>query len=91
MVTSDIASGFGIAGRGYLRVGYAADVNIIDLESVKPTMPKHVADLPGGAMRIRQGANGIRATIVNGVATLLDGQSTGARPGELLRRHSRSL
>jgi len=87
LVTSDVAAAFGIQRRGELKAGYAADLNVIDLETVGPKMPQHVSDLPGGAMRITQQATGIRATVVNGVPTLLNGEPTGAHPGALLRRN----
>ena len=42
-------------------------------------------DLPGGARRLLQRADGYRATIVSGQTILKDGESTGARPGRLIR------
>ena len=42
-------------------------------------------DLPSGARRLLQKADGYRATIVSGEVILRDGESTGARPGRLLR------
>jgi N-acyl-D-amino-acid deacylase len=43
------------------------------------------ADLPGGARRLVQKAEGIVATVVNGEVTLEDGKPTGRTPGILLR------
>jgi N-acyl-D-aspartate/D-glutamate deacylase len=44
-----------------------------------------VHDLPGGAPRLIQHADGIRLVVVNGEVVLEDGAHTGARPGSLLR------
>jgi N-acyl-D-amino-acid deacylase len=54
-------------------------------------MPTVETDLPGGARRLVQKAEGIAATIVNGVVTLEDGRSTGATPGVLLRGQGRGV
>ena len=48
-------------------------------------MPTVEADLPGGARRLVQKAEGIAATIVNGEVTFEHGQPTGRLPGALLR------
>ena len=48
-------------------------------------MPTVEADLPGGARRLVQKAEGIAATIVNGEVTLENGEPTGRLPGALLR------
>jgi N-acyl-D-amino-acid deacylase len=69
-----------------LAPGYAADVTIFDPETVAPLMPKVVYDLPGGARRYQQRAEGYVATIVNGQVFTRDGEATEARPGRLLRR-----
>jgi N-acyl-D-aspartate/D-glutamate deacylase len=48
-------------------------------------MPTIESDLPGGARRLVQKAEGIRATIVNGTVTLENGQSTGQFAGEVIK------
>jgi N-acyl-D-aspartate/D-glutamate deacylase len=48
-------------------------------------MPTVETDLPGGARRLVQKAEGIAAVVVNGQVTLEQGEPTGAVPGELLR------
>ena len=48
-------------------------------------MPTVQTDLPGGARRLVQKAEGIAATVVNGEVTLENGETTGATPGVLLR------
>ena len=42
-------------------------------------------DLPGGARRLIQRADGYRPTFVAGEETMHDGEETGARPGQLVR------
>jgi N-acyl-D-aspartate/D-glutamate deacylase len=81
----DNASAWGLADRGLLREGYRADLVLFDAARVKPSMPTVEMDLPGGARRLVQKAEGIAATIVNGEVTLEHGESTGRLPGVLLR------
>jgi len=81
----DNASAWGLVDRGLLREGYRADLVLFDAERVKPAMPTVETDLPGGARRLVQKAEGIAATIVNGEVTLDHGQPTGRLPGALLR------
>ena len=50
-----------------------------------PRRPHMVHDLPGGARRFVQEADGYVATVVAGQVTLIEGQDTGARPGALVR------
>ena len=93
MVTFDNASAFELPDRGLLRPGYRADVVVFDEATIKPRLPTVESDLPGGSRRLVQKADGIAATVVNGTTTLLDGESTGCYPGEVLRgnRSSRDL
>lgn len=58
---------------------------LFDEQRVKPAMPTVETDLPGGARRLVQKAEGIAATVVNGEVTLENGQATGRVPGRLLR------
>jgi N-acyl-D-amino-acid deacylase len=81
----DNASAWDITDRGLLRAGYRADLVLFDEARVKPAMPTVEADLPGGARRLVQKAEGIAATIVNGEVTLEHGKPTGRLPGALLR------
>ena len=85
MLTFDIASAFELPGRGLVRLGYAADLVLLDEARVKPRLPTVEHDLPGGARRLVQKADGIEATIVNGVLTLEGGVPTGAHGGQVLR------
>ena len=76
------AAFLGIPERGVLREGWAADLVVIDLEALALA-----CDLPGGAPRLYQGAQGYRAVLVNGVTTLQDDQLMGQLPGSPLRGH----
>jgi len=42
-------------------------------------------DLPGGARRLVQKAEGIAATVVNGRITLRDGKATGVHSGQVIK------
>jgi len=84
-LTFDNASAWELNGRGLVRTGYRADLVLFDEARVKPAMPTVETDLPGGARRLVQKAEGIAAVVVNGQVTLEQGESTGAVPGELLR------
>ena len=85
MVTFDNASAFELNDLGLLRPGYRADLVVFDEAAIKPKLPTVEADLPGGSRRLVQKAEGIDATVVNGVPTFLDGESTGHYPGQLLK------
>jgi len=90
MMSSAPAEAWGFRDRGELRVGFAADINIFDPDVVAPELPMIAHDLPAGARRIVQKSKGFLATVVGGVVTMQEGQSTGATPGRLLRGQRRS-
>ena len=81
----DTAEAVGLNDRGILAPGYRADINIVDLKKMQLRKPEVHFDLPAGGRRLMQYADGYVATIVNGVPIYLDGESTGARPGRLVR------
>lgn len=85
-ITSGPARVLGLRDRGTLAVGMKADINVFDPETVSELAPELVRDFPGGAPRYIQRAKGYRATIVNGVVSLEDGERVGDRAGRLLRR-----
>jgi N-acyl-D-aspartate/D-glutamate deacylase len=92
-LTFDSASIFGLYDRGLLRPGMAADITIFDPDTVRPLPLEVVHDFPTGAKRIKEPAQGIMATVVNGEVLLEDGKHTGALPGRVLRNshyHARS-
>ena len=84
-ITSETASLYGLGDRGVLRPGARADLNIIDFERLQLHRPELVHDLPAGAGRLIQRADGYVSTIVNGIETMSAGEETGARPGALIR------
>ena len=85
MLTFDNASAWELPDRGLVRRGWAADLVLFDEARVKPRLPTVETDLPGGARRLVQKADGIAATVVNGVVTLENGEATGETPGALLK------
>lgn len=85
MITSVPARRWGFTGRGVLREGAVADINVIDPDTVGPRQPELVYDLPGGARRVIQDSTGIKATVVGGTAIRRDGVATGQTPGRLIR------
>jgi N-acyl-D-aspartate/D-glutamate deacylase len=84
-ITLDIASFWGLKGRGWLHEGYHADIVVFDLETIAPSLPVLFHDLPSGAARIKQKTDGIKATIVNGQVLMRNNEHTGAYPGQVLR------
>jgi len=84
-MTAEPAEFLGLAGRGRLEVGAHADIAVIDLDELE-YMPQELAPgLIGGEPHFTRAAKGICATIVEGIATQIDGELTGARPGGLLQ------
>jgi N-acyl-D-aspartate/D-glutamate deacylase len=85
-MTSDPADFYGIADRGRLAPGLAADIAIFDQAAVGCEMrPERIHDLPGGGKRMVKRSRGIEYTIVNGVVTWEQGRLTGASAGKVLR------
>ena len=84
-LTSDTADLFGVRGRGVLRLGAYADVNVIDLEAMRLPQPEYVHDFPRGAGRYIQKSTGYDATVVNGTVFMQNGEHTGELTGRLLR------
>jgi len=75
----------GIADRGILREGAAADLVVFDPSRLRCTPTRLVHDFPGGAGRYVVGAEGYVATVVNGEIVFDQGRYTGALPGHVLR------
>jgi N-acyl-D-aspartate/D-glutamate deacylase len=84
-LTFDNASAWDLNDRGLVRTGYKADLVLFDEGHVKPAMPTVETDLPGGARRLVQKADGIAAIVVNGEVTIEKGEATGRVPGTLVR------
>jgi len=77
-MTGLTAKTFGLAGRGVLKEGFAADLVLFDAQEVDEaaTFAKPI-----------QAAKGIDTVIVNGAAVWRHGRPTGARPGRVLARN----
>jgi N-acyl-D-amino-acid deacylase len=84
-LTFESASAFGIHDRGMLRPGLAADIVVIDPATVRAGKETVVHDFPAGGWRIKEEAEGVHYTIVNGQVLLEDGEHTGALPGRVIR------
>jgi N-acyl-D-aspartate/D-glutamate deacylase len=88
-LTSQPAELFGLADRGRLATGYAADVTVFDPATVGCSPLRRVYDLPAGADRLVSDATGIHAVVVNGVLLREDGEDRvapdGSLPGRVLR------
>jgi len=84
-LTHDNAAAWELDGRGMVREGYKADLVLFDADRIRPSLPTVEKDLPGGARRLVQKAEGIKATIVNGAVAFEDGEATGAYRGQVLK------
>ena len=84
-LTFESASTFGLYDRGLLRPGMVADIVIFDPDTVKPLPLEVLHDFPTGAKRIKEPAQGIHMTIVNGQVLMEDGKHSGNLPGRVLR------
>ena len=85
LMTSRPARFYGLADRGELRVGAAADICVVDPNELAVGAVRVVHDLPGGAPRLYQGARGYRAVFVAGQCTIANDEPTDARPGTVLQ------
>jgi N-acyl-D-aspartate/D-glutamate deacylase len=63
----------------------AADIVIFDPETVNSVGEDVVHDFPNNGWRIREQAEGIYCTIVNGQVLLEGGRHVGSYPGRVLR------
>ena len=84
-ITYNTATMWGLHDRGLLREGMAADLVVFDPQTIGARMPDVVHDLPAGAKRLKQTADGILNTVVNGEILLSNNEHCGAVPGRLLR------
>ena len=84
-LTYDNAVAWELNDRGLVREGYAADLVLFEEDRIRPQLPTVERDLPGGARRLVQKADGIRATIVNGVVAFDSGVATGTNAGTVLK------
>ena len=77
----------GFHDRGLVAEGGAADLMIFDADRVGPDRKTITHDFPGGEPRWSSRPRGFKATIVNGVPIVLDGELTDdcGLPGQVLR------
>jgi N-acyl-D-aspartate/D-glutamate deacylase len=85
MQTSETARQVGLLDRGIIRVGYKADLNIIDFDNLTLHAPHVVNDLPAGGKRLMQKATGYSETIISGKIAFREGVPTGELNGRLVR------
>lgn len=84
-LTFEVASVYGLEGRGLLRPGFAADLSIFDPSTVNAHEPEWAEDYPAGTKRLIQRSEGMCYTIVNGRVIYEDGRLGGELPGQILR------
>ncbi len=84
-LTHDNAVAWELNDRGLLREGCKADVIVFEEDRIRPCLPTVEKDLPGGARRLVQKAEGIRTTIVNGAVAFEGTEATDSRAGEVLK------
>lgn len=85
-LTAEPAQVFGLADRGLLAPGRAADIAVFDPATVAPGPLRRIVDFPADGERlVADRPTGMAHVFVNGVPVRLDGVPTGARPGTVLR------
>jgi len=89
-LTAELADLYGLADRGRVVPGSAADLVVFDLAAVDPGPLRRVRDLPGDEERLVADApRGIDHVLVNGTAITRNGESLvgsmRGRPGQILR------
>jgi N-acyl-D-aspartate/D-glutamate deacylase len=89
-LTGEPAGVYGLADRGTLSVGAAADVCVFDPTTVAPGPLRRIRDFPADGERLTADAPvGVTHTLVNGVPIRVDGvaseEGLAARPGTVVR------
>jgi N-acyl-D-aspartate/D-glutamate deacylase len=82
-LTSEPAQIWGLADRGLIAPGKAADIVVFDAATIArgPEIPRR--DMPGGGMRYVREAIGVEAVAVNGEIAWARGAYTGSRSGAI--------
>jgi N-acyl-D-amino-acid deacylase len=89
-MTSEPADFFGIANRGRIAPGAAADIVLFDYSTINSGHhPEMRNDLPGGGRRLVTRAFGIEYTIVNGEILYERDHHNGLLPGRVLRSYEK--
>ncbi|MGD9883810.1 MAG: amidohydrolase family protein [Reyranella sp.] len=90
-LTGQPARLFGIANRGVLAEGKAADLMLFDPATVARGPKRRVHDLPAGAARLTTSAVGLHGVWINGTRVADEkgfSADPSSRPGEVIRRFS---
>ena len=85
VLTGRTAAFFGLADRGVIAPGRIGDLAVFALDEIELQREERRYDVPHGTWRFTRPPAGVRATVVAGTPTWLDGSDTGARPGGFLR------
>jgi N-acyl-D-aspartate/D-glutamate deacylase len=85
LVTAIPSRLYGLAKRGELRPGWAADLVLFDAARIGLERIELARDLPGGAARLIQRPRGIEYVMVNGELLIDAGAQSDARAGHVLR------
>jgi N-acyl-D-amino-acid deacylase len=88
-ITGQSAQVLGLDKRGEIRVGWHADLNVLDYEALGSCHPEYVNDFPHNGGRLVVKSRGYDATIVAGHMVIANGQFTGNRPGQVIREFVR--
>jgi N-acyl-D-aspartate/D-glutamate deacylase len=81
----------GFPDRAALLPGYAADLMLIDPETVGPSSKRLVRDVPGDEARCSARPRGFKATIANGEPIVEDRERTHALPAQWPRPHTGAI
>ncbi len=84
-MTSMPAAQLGFGRRGLVQPGMAADLVVFDPDTVAPRKEDVVHDFPANGWRMRELADGIHYTVVNGEVLLEKGEHTGVHPGKVIK------
>jgi N-acyl-D-aspartate/D-glutamate deacylase len=88
-ITGKSAQVLGLEQRGEIRVGWHADLNVIDYNNLETHQPELVHDFPHNGARFIVKSQGYDATIVAGRVVVENGYHTGQRPGTVIREFQR--
>jgi N-acyl-D-amino-acid deacylase len=83
-MTGEVAADWGLADRGTIEAGKAADLVLFDLNRIHCRDEEFVDDFPGEARRYVRRADGYAAVLVNGEVVLENGAYTDARSGSIV-------
>ena len=83
-MTGELAADWGLADRGVLEEGKAADITIFNPDVVAAGEEEFVDDFPGEARRYIRKSQGYKAVIVNGETAYLDGKYVQSLSGQIV-------